>query len=217
MVLKLARISLLSGYKKNFDYIIPAYLQPLVSIGSLVLVELRKIETYGFVDALFDLDENPEGTIKYKELKAVFDTSLFLDQQTIKEASWLSWYYYSAFSVVIKNFFPKAFFIKDSSEAEILSGKINEFNSPELRKVCSILPKNGTISLLKLKKILGIEEGDNLLSVLENNGVIKISRKITLESRKDKKGEPIFFPVQGANPETKISKKSCAYPLWHFI
>jgi primosomal protein N' (replication factor Y) (superfamily II helicase) len=87
---------------ESFSYEIPKELEPIISIGSLVLVPLGKQHIQGVVTRL---TKNRKTTYKLKPLKSV-DTNVVISSKFMEIAKWVASYYLCSFGEALSLFLP---------------------------------------------------------------------------------------------------------------
>src|SRR5665811_2118739 len=104
-----------SQISSPFDYLVPDHLSDNVKLGSLVLVPFgRRLET-GFVKRIKSssfFKESSGG--KVKEIKDILFSKPFFDLNRLKLAYWISFYYVSPMSSVLRLFMPPGYNLKTS-------------------------------------------------------------------------------------------------------
>ncbi|MCX6347450.1 MAG: primosomal protein N' [Actinobacteria bacterium] len=102
-----------SQISSPFDYLVPDRLSGDVKVGSLVLIPFgRRLET-GFVKRIKSssfFKESSGG--KIKEIKDILFSKPFFDLNRLKLAYWLSFYYVSPMSSVLRLFMPPGYNLK---------------------------------------------------------------------------------------------------------
>jgi len=100
----IARVAVSLGLNREFDYVVPDHLAPLVRMGSRVTVPFGRRKIDGTVTAL-------PARAAVKDLKtvlAVEGTSPFLDEPLLKLARWMADYYCAPFENCIRTLLPGA-------------------------------------------------------------------------------------------------------------
>jgi len=106
-----------SEINSSFDYVIPEKFQSDIKIGSVVTVPFGKKILNGIVckikeNSLFVSKEFG----KVKEIIDIEDSSYYIDEQRIKFAYWISYYYVTSLGNAIKLFMPPGFSFKNAKK-----------------------------------------------------------------------------------------------------
>jgi primosomal protein N' (replication factor Y) len=102
-----------SQISSPFDYLVPEHLLGDVKVGSLVLVPFGRRLEIGFIKKIKSrtfFKESSGG--KVKEIKDILFSKPFFDLNRLKLAYWLSFYYVSPMSSVLRLFMPPGYNLK---------------------------------------------------------------------------------------------------------
>jgi primosomal protein N' (replication factor Y) (superfamily II helicase) len=190
-----------SQISSPFDYSVPDKLSADIKIGSLVLVPFgRRLET-GFVKRIKDSSFFKEVSGgKIKEIKDVLFLKPFFDLNRLKLAYWLSFYYISPMSSVLRLFMPPGY-----------NFKINRFvffepeKKPELLKefpfMLDIIPEDDLsekdlIEFISKKQDFTDQKIKSFLLKMEKEKYIKIKYRLS-----ETKIKPKFTNIYDLNME----------------
>ena len=104
--MNIARVTLEIALRKDFDYVVPADLAPLVRIGSRVKVPFGHREVFGCVTALVDTPDIDLSRLK--PISKVIGEHALATPSILKLTRWISDYYCCPFELALKSALPDA-------------------------------------------------------------------------------------------------------------
>ncbi|MHB1346708.1 MAG: replication restart helicase PriA [Candidatus Humimicrobiaceae bacterium] len=192
-----------SQISSPFDYKVPDHLSCDVKVGCLVLVPFGKRLEIGFIKRIKSrsfFDENSGG--KIKEIKDILFSKPFFDSDRLKLSYWLSYYYISPMSSVLKLFIPPGYNLKINRFVSFASAKraafLNEF------PVFSHIPMDADIPEKELLVLLCQDQGvtekkaKSILSKAQKEKYVSVKYKLS-----EPKTKPKYISTYILNPEMK--------------
>ena len=208
-----------SQISSPFDYMVPDYLSGDVKVGSLVLVPFGNRLEIGFIKRIKSRSFFDEASgSKIKEIKDILFSKPFFDLNRLKLSYWLSYYYISPMSSVLRLFMPPGYNLKINrlitfepqkkinllKEYPFLSG-IN-FDEDIIEKdLIELFSKSMCVSQQKAKSIISKMEKEKYLYTKYKLSEPKIKpRYVTVyELNHEKCSDPFNLPGL-KNPSQKI-------------
>jgi primosomal protein N' (replication factor Y) len=164
-----------SQISSPFDYVVPDRLLSEVKVGSLVLVPFGRRLEIGFIKRIKSrsfFKESSDG--KIKEIKDILFSKPFFDLNRLKLSYWLSFYYVSPMSSVLRLFMPPGYNLK-----------INRFVFFEPDKRIDLLKEFPFFSGIKTEE--GLLEKDLIEVFTTSQGISgKKAKSIILKTEKEK-------------------------------
>ncbi|MHB1377472.1 MAG: primosomal protein N' family DNA-binding protein, partial [Candidatus Humimicrobiaceae bacterium] len=190
-----------SQISSPFDYLVPDCLSGDVKVGSLVLVPFgRRLET-GFVKRIKSssfFKESSGG--KIKEIKDVLFSKPFFDLNRLKLAYWLSFYYVSPMSSVLRLFMPPGYNLKINRfvffEPEKRTALLKEFPFFLDIMLEEELSEKDLIEFISKKQDFSGQKIKSILLKIEKEKYIKIKYKLS-----EPKIKPRFADIYDLNFE----------------
>jgi primosomal protein N' (replication factor Y) len=177
---RIAKVAVDLSLDREFDYLIPEPLRPLIEIGSRVEVPFRSRNVTGFVVGFADQSAFSE----LKPIGKVLGDKSLITETVMKLARWMSAYYLTPFEVCVRAVLPAVVRRKANGEKKQLMVSLNadEASSlicdnvtPKQQAVLHGLEKNGPMLLSELTAVAEVSAAT--VKALEKKGRVTISNE----------------------------------------
>lgn len=171
---RIAKVAVDLSLNREFDYLIPGPLRPLVEIGSRVEVPFRSRNVTGFVIGFADQSA-------FKDLKSlgkVLGDKSLVTETVMELARWMSAYYLAPFETCVRAVLPAVVRNKANGGKKqltvLLTGSVPEKPLPPAQqKVFQCLETSGPMLLSELTDLAEVSAGS--VKTLEKKGLVTIS------------------------------------------
>ena len=174
----IAKIVVEISLDREFDYQIPANLQPVIRVGTQVVVPFQSRELRGFV---VGLAEHSTFGDKLKEIAGVVGDRPLIPDPIMKLAYWIADYYCAPIEHAVRTVLPSAVRKRGarhkkqlvaSLAAGDISGNVYDQLTIRQKPVVDTLRQYGMMTLSELKERAGCSESP--VRTLEKSGLVKI-------------------------------------------
>ena len=170
---RIARVAVDLSLDREFDYLIPDGLRPLVEIGSRVEVPFRSRTVSGFVVGFAETSSFEN----LKPLGKVLGEKSLITETVMNLARWMSAYYLTPFEACVRAVLPAVVRNKESGEKKQLmvslrAGAVSAL-SPKQQVIVQCLKDNGPMLLSELTAATGVTAAP--VKALEKKGLVEIS------------------------------------------
>ena len=172
----IAKIAVDLSLDREFDYLIPEPLRPLVEIGSRVEVPFRSRMVTGFVVGFADKSAFDD----LKPIGKVLGEKSLVNETVMELARWMSAYYLAPFETCVRAVLPAVVRNKENGGKKqltvSLTGATPDKSLTEAQqKVFQILETSGEMLLSELTATAGVTAAP--VKALEKKGLVKISNE----------------------------------------
>lgn len=173
---RIAKVAVDLSLDREFDYLIPEPLRPLVEIGSRVEVPFRSRMVTGFVVGFADKSAFDD----LKPIGKVLGEKSLVTASVMELARWMSSYYLAPFETCVRTLLPAVVRNKESGGKKqltvSLTGRAPEKPLTEAQqKIFKILETSGEILLSTLTETAGVTAAP--VKALEKKGLVTISNE----------------------------------------
>jgi primosomal protein N' (replication factor Y) len=173
---RIAKVAVDLSLDREFDYLIPEPLRPLVEIGSRVEVPFRSRSVTGFVVGLTDKSAFDD----LKPISKVLGEKSLVTETVMELARWMSSYYLTPFEVCVRAVLPSVVRRKASGEKKqltvALTGTLSEKPMTEAQqKIFQCLEESGGMLLSELMIAAGVTAAP--VKTLVKKGLVTVSNE----------------------------------------
>lgn len=167
---------------REFDYLIPDEIEEFIKVGSCVIVPFGIYNSFveGYVLKVKDESEYKNG--KLKKIADISDEDVSISSELLSLAKYIKEEYLCTLSEALKLMLPPKKAVK-----QVINIKFIEFRdglSKKLNEVLSIIEKEGSVSLDKLKKLSSFKVAMGDILLLEKKGCIIYNKDYVKKSSK---------------------------------
>lgn len=171
---RIAKVAVDLSLDREFDYLIPEPLRPLIEIGSRVEVPFRARLVTGFVVGFADQSAFDE----LKPINKVLGEKSLVTETVMELARWMSAYYLAPFEICVRAVLPAVVRNKENGGKKqltvSLTGAVPEKPLTETQqKIFQILKESGEMLLSELTETAGVTAAP--VKTLEKKGLVTIS------------------------------------------
>jgi len=188
-----ARVTLEIALRKEFDYLIPADLEPLVEIGTRVKVPFGGREVSGCVTALLDQSSHP----RLKPIIKILGSPSLVTPKVLALARWIAEYYCCAPEVALRSVLPEAVRREKAGWRERLwvrviprLGEMPKLTARQ-EEVWRVVEEMRALPMQKLAALTGATP--QTIRRLEDKGLITISPEV---DERDPYATELILPTQ---------------------
>lgn len=211
----IAKVVVEISLDREFDYRIPAAMQPQIRVGSQVVVPFKTRQLRGFVVEL--TDRSAYGA-KLKEIAGVVGEKPLIPDAVMKLAYWIADYYCAPIEQAVRTVLPGAVRRHGAAhKKQLVVSLLEEVDDlpPKQQAVIDLLKAHGSLTLSDLKARAGCS--DSPIRTLEKGGRVTIEETTVL--RDPHEGVELLptrpfelMPEQRSALDTVVAAMSCTPP-----